>query len=357
MYQAAKPYLFKLEPERIHNLSTDALALASKSTPILRLLRRTYGFDDERLQVKRFGLTFPNPLGVAAGLDKNARAVPAWWALGFGFSEIGSVTALAQPGNPQPRLFRLPKDDAIINRMGFNNQGAARVARRLASLYERRPETPVGINIGKSKAALLENAPQDYLQSLELLYEFGDYFVINVSSPNTPGLRELQDKDKLERLLETVQDFVKKQSKQKPVLVKLSPDLKLSHLDEIVELAQSYELAGIIATNTTTGRGGLTTQIEQTGGLSGKPLKDISLKFLKHIRARVGADLAIVSVGGVFDDEDVYKRLAAGACLVQTYTGLVYEGPGIAKAINKGLLDRLERENLDSVEALIGSQA
>ena len=358
MYKAAKPYLFKLEPERIHNLSTDALALASKSDLALRMLWRSYGVRDKRLEVKRFGLKFPTPIGVAAGLDKNARAIPAWAVLGFGFSEIGSVTALSQPGNPQPRLFRLPEDEAIINRMGFNNEGAARVARRLERLFEKgKPLTPLGINIGKSKLALLEDAPQDYLRSLKLLYEFGDYFVINVSSPNTPGLRELQNKDKLERLLDTVQTFVRQQTPVKPVLVKVSPDLGLQQLDQILALAQDYDLAGIIATNTTIKREGLATEIDETGGLSGKPLRESSLNMLKHIRARVSDALAIVSVGGVFNDEDVYKRLAAGACLVQSYTGLVYEGPGMAKAACEGLLERLERENLPNVEALIGSQA
>lgn len=359
MYKLAKPLLFKLEPERIHTLSTRALSLAANSPGALRLLRQAYTLQDKRLEVTRFGLTFPNPVGLAAGLDKNARGIPAWFAMNFGFVEVGSVTALSQPGNPQPRLFRLPQDEAIINRMGFNNDGAVAVARRLEQLFSKhgKPAAPLGINIGKSKAALLENAAADYLTSLELLYPFGDYFVINVSSPNTPGLRELQDKDKLERLLGAVQGFVTAQNTVKPVLVKIAPDLSLEQLDEVLKLALRYNLAGIIATNTTLARAGLKTNIAEAGGLSGRPLRQTSLEFLKHIRHRVGDSLPIISVGGVASAEDAIARLLAGACLIQTYTGLVYEGPGLAKAICKGLLATLEQKHIATVEMLIGQQA
>ncbi len=353
MYSFLKPWLFKFDPEHVHDLTMSGLAFTSHHPGLLRLLKLTCHINDQRLETQVFGLTFPNPIGLAAGMDKNARAIPSWAAMGFGFIEIGSITAQAQPGNPKPRLFRLPDDEAIINRMGFNNDGAEIVASRLKKLRETETlNTPIGINLGKSKVIPLEEAHLDYQSSLELLYPYGDYFVINVSSPNTPGLRELQDKDKLEILLATVRDFVKElgvKSQEsgetptpnsqlptpKPVLLKIAPDLTYEQLDEILELVERYELSGIIATNTTISREGLKTQLDEAGGLSGKPLTKKSLELLHYIRQQT--KLPVISVGGVFTERDVFERLEAGAKLVQIYTGLVYKGPFFVKRLNKAL--------------------
>lgn len=357
VYSLVKPLLFRFDPEQIHDLIMNGLAASSHSPGALRLIKTVCEVKDERLEVKRFGLTFPNPIGLAAGFDKNARAIPAWLAIGFGHVEVGSVTAHAQAGNPKPRLFRLPQDEAIINRMGFNNAGAEAMARRIERLFEThgKPSAPIGINLGKSKVTPLEQAPQDYLRSLRLLWKFGDYFVVNVSSPNTPGLRELQDKDKLEALIDTLQTFVQSQTHAKPLLIKIAPDLTFQQIDEIINLSQQFGLSGIIATNTTIARNRLNAPSNEAGGLSGHPLKQVSLKVLRHIRTQLGESLPIISVGGIARAEDVYERLAAGASLVQLYTSLVYEGPLLLKRLNQGLLARLGQNEMSSVEMLIGT--
>jgi dihydroorotate dehydrogenase len=346
MYSFLKPWLFKFDPEHIHDLTMSGLAFTSQHPGLLRLLKIACQLSDEKLKTQVLGLNFPNPIGLAAGMDKNARAIPSWAAMGFGFIEIGSVTALSQPGNPKPRLFRLPDDEAIINRMGFNNDGAETVAARLKKLRETETlSTPIGINLGKSKVTPLEEAHLDYKRSLELLYPYGNYFVINVSSPNTPGLRELQDRERLEVLLATVRDFVQKSVvssqksvESKPVLLKIAPDLTYGQLDEILELVELYELSGIIATNTTISREGLKTQIDEVGGLSGKPLTKRSLELLHYIRKQT--KLPVISVGGIFTERDVFERLEAGAKLLQIYTGLVYKGPFFVKRLNKALTVR-----------------
>lgn len=341
MYSLLKPLLFRQDPERIHDLTMAGLAFTSRHPGLLKLLQLACQVNNQGLETRVFGLTFPNPIGLAAGMDKNARAIPSWAALGFGFVEIGSVTAQAQPGNPKPRLFRLPDDEAIINRMGFNNDGADVVAARLKNLRETETlPTPIGVNLGKSKVTTLEEAHLDYERSLSLLYPYGDYFVINVSSPNTPGLRTLQDKDKLEILLATVRNFVKRQPQAKPVLLKISPDLTFAGLDEILELSERFELSGIIATNTTTARDNLHTTLDKAGGLSGKPLSKKSLEYLHYIHRH--SKLAIISVGGIFTERDVFQRLEAGASLLQLYTSLVYKGPFLVKRFKQGLLVRLE---------------
>ena len=357
MYALLKPLLFRADPETVHDLAMRGLEFTGRHRSALRAVREACGVDDERLSVRRFGLTFPNPVGLAAGFDKNASAVPAWLALGFGSVEVGSVTALAQPGNAKPRLFRLPQDRAIINRMGFNNAGAEQVAARLEHLFEAhgKPAAPLGINLGKSKVTPLDDAPQDYLRSLALLWRYGDYFVVNVSSPNTPGLRDLQDRDRLGALLETLTGFIEAQAAPKPLLLKIAPDLSEEQLDDVLRLAQRYALSGIIATNTTVSRESLTTTLDETGGLSGRPLRARSLEILHYVRART--DLPVLSVGGVATADDVYERLQAGACLVQLYTSFVYEGPALLRRLNRGLLERLARDGHGSVQALVDARA
>ena len=321
------------------------LSWASGRPGALRLLEAACAVRDPRLETRAFGLTFPNPVGLAAGFDKNAVAVPTWAALGFGFVEVGSVTAHPQPGNPKPRLFRLPEDDAIVNRMGFNNEGSEAVAARLAALREAGSvQVPLGVNIGKSKVTPLEAAPQDYLASLRELWPYANYFVINVSSPNTPGLRALQERERLAELLGAIGEFTASQP-PKPVLLKVAPDLSDAALAEVAELAVTHQLAGLVATNTTVSRGELKTPFDETGGLSGKPLRARSLEVL-HFLTSLGTGLPVVSVGGVATADDVFARLEAGACLVQLYTSLVYEGPLLIKKLNRGLLARLEREGL-----------
>ncbi len=343
VYELFKPWLFRQDPEAIHEQVMHGLSWLGQRGPGLELLRWLCTVQDSRLRVTAFGLQFPNPIGLAAGFDKNAIAVRAWPALGFGHVEIGSVTALAQPGNDKPRLFRLPEDQALINRMGFNNDGARAVAARLDRLQQTfgRPSVPLGINLGKSKVTPLEQAPQDYLQSLSRLWAYGDYFAINVSSPNTPGLRALQDKDRLEELLSALTSFVQN---RKPLLLKIAPDLTWEQMDEILALVEQYRLSGLIATNTTIGRTGLTTPINETGGLSGRPLQKRSLEVLKYLHHQLRGQLPIISVGGISSAEEVWERLANGATLVQVYTSFVYEGPCLPKKLCRGLLERMLRE-------------
>lgn len=343
MYTRIKPLLFRSDPERIHERTMRALSKAARHPGALRLLGAACTVRDPRLTTHAFGLTFPNPVGLAAGFDKNAVAVPTWAALGFGFVEVGSVTAHAQPGNPRPRLFRLPEDEALVNRLGFNNQGAEVVAARLAALRKTDGvRVPLGVNVGKSKLTPLADAPNDYLSSLKKLWSHADYFVINVSSPNTPGLRALQERERLAELLSAVTAFAASRP-PKPVLLKVAPDLSDAELAEVSGLVASYNLAGLVATNTTVSRGGLKTPSDETGGLSGQPLRARSLGVLRFLTG-LGTGLSVVSVGGVATADDVFRRLEAGACLVQLYTSLVYEGPLLVKKLNQGLLARLEQD-------------
>jgi dihydroorotate dehydrogenase len=358
VYSLVKPFLFRQDPEAIHDRVMGWLAWSSQQPAVLNLISALCRVRDRRLEVECFGLKFPNPIGLAAGFDKNARAVPAWGALGFGFVEIGSVTALAQPGNDKPRLFRLREDRALINRMGFNNEGAEAVAWRLAELRQRHGALPLplGINLGKSKARPLEQAPQDYLESLGRLWPHGDYFVINVSSPNTPGLRALQERERLEELLAAVSGFARAQPQSRPILLKIAPDLSWSQIDEILELVERYSLAGLIATNTTTGREGLRSTVEESGGLSGRPLAARALEVLRYLTQELKVRIPVISVGGIFSLEDVLERLEAGASLVQIYTGFVYEGPTLPRRLNWGLLAHLERQGLERVQDIMGTK-
>ena len=323
-----RPLLFSLDPETAHHLAIAALRLASGASLALDAMRR---FAPLPNPTNLFGLTFPNPVGLAAGFDKNGVALPAWEALGFGFVEVGTVTAKAQPGNPKPRIFRYPEQQALINRLGFNNDGADVVADRLRTLREsgRWPRIPVGINIGKSKVTELADAAEDYLYSFRRLREFADYVVLNVSSPNTPGLRDLQHEEALATLLAAVQG--ENQRTRKPILLKIAPDLTLAALDQVVTACEQNEIAGLIATNTTLDHSVVPAERDQTGGLSGAPLRQKSTEFIRTIEART--QLPIVGAGGVMDAASAREKFDAGADLIQVYTGYIYRGPGLLREI------------------------
>lgn len=345
-YRLVRPLLFRLPPERAHALAIRSLALM-QDTPFEGLVRDRYAVRDDRLRVATLGIEFDNPLGVAAGLDKNARVPDALGALGFGHVEVGGVTARRQAGNPRPRLFRLPADRALINRMGFNNDGAATVGERLRARRDRR--LPVGINLGKSRDAAPDEAPADYRRAFEAVADVGDYFVLNVSSPNTPGLRELQARDALEAIIAELRD-----AGASPLLVKLSPDLATPAVDEVLSVVDAFDLAGIVAVNTTVDRpetlGG--PHRTEAGGLSGAPLAERATEVVAHVAGRT--DRPVIGVGGVDGPEAAYRLIRHGATLVQLYTALVYEGPSLARRINRGLLARLERDGFDSIDEARG---
>jgi dihydroorotate dehydrogenase len=327
-----RPTLFSLDPETAHHLALGCLRAASRLPFALRAL---HSFQPPARPKTLFGINFPNPIGLAAGFDKNGVALPAWAALGFGFIEIGTVTAKAQPGNPRPRIFRYPEQGALINRLGFNNDGAEVVAARLRSLRRsgRWPGIPVGINIGKSKITPIEEAADDYLYSFRFLREFADYIVLNVSSPNTPGLRTLQEHDALEQLLRVVHK--KNQITRKPVLLKIAPDLSLSDLEQIITTCEENGIAGIIATNTTLDHATIPAPLDQAGGLSGLPLREKSTEFVRAITAR--SRLPVIASGGISDAAGAREKLEAGAQLLQVYTGYVYRGPALLREIVENL--------------------
>lgn len=334
-----KPLLFKLEPEEAHRFTVRQLHRIQHS-PLAKLINRTWQFSDEGLERHCMGLRFKNPIGLAAGFDKDAAHIDDMAALGFGFVEVGTVTPRPQEGNPKPRLFRLPKDQALINRMGFNNGGIDAMVARLEN--RERNDVIIGGNIGKNKLTPNENAIHDYEICFEKLKPFVDYFVINVSSPNTPGLRELQDKEPLNRLLGTIQEMNHADPIPKPVLLKIAPDLNTHQLDDILEVVGTNKLQGIIATNTTLDRSTLSTQPSTldsigNGGLSGKPLLSRSTDFIRTIRKSMPRDFVIIGVGGVFSGDDAIEKIEAGADLVQVYTGLIYQGPTLIKEIKQSL--------------------
>ena len=351
------------DPEKIHGRTLRALGCVGRSPVLRKMTAALYGAPD--LPVELLGLRFPNPVGLAAGMDKAACAAPAWQALGFGCCELGTVTWHAQPGNPAPRVFRAIPDEAIVNRMGFNNPGAEAVVRQLAEWKEIRrwPRHPVGINLGKSKITPLDKAAEDYANSLRVLWPLADFFVINVSSPNTPNLRQLQDKAALDEILAAVQEAQSRLSAQrKPILFKIAPDLSFEALDEILELAGPRQVAGIVATNTTLARpetqdAALKRIYAEAGGLSGLPLRARSTEVIRHIYRQTQGTLPIMGVGGIFDAADAWEKITAGATLIQVYTGLVYEGPGIAKAIVTGLLERMEQRGMTHLRQAIGAEA
>jgi len=329
--ELVRPFLFLADPEAVHHFAMGALKVAG---PVLGGFAPRH---DPRLARTVFGVTFPNPVGLAAGFDKNAVALPAWQALGFGFAEVGTITARAQPGNPKPRIFRVPECAGIINRLGFNNDGCDAVAARLQRLREsgRWPRIPVGINLGKSRVAPLQEATGDYLLSFERLKNLGDYFVLNVSSPNTPGLRQLQDRAALNELLGTIQG---RNVGGRPLLVKIAPDLAWGAIEEILGLVEEHGLAGIVATNTTVDHAGVPTHREEQGGLSGWPLQRRSTEIVRFIAERT--QVPVIAVGGIFDGASAMEKFDAGAALVQLYTGFIYEGPAIVKRICRALLVR-----------------
>jgi dihydroorotate dehydrogenase len=323
-----RPLLFSLDAETAHHLTVGWLRTASNFDLALRALR---SFQPSSKPKTVFGLNFPNPLGLAAGLDKNGVALPAWSALGFGFIEVGTVTAKAQPGNPKPRIFRLPAQQALINRLGFNNDGADAIADRLRRLSEsgRWPAVPIGINIGKSRITSLEEATDDYLYSFRLLRDFADYITLNVSSPNTPGLRELQEPQKLSGLLQAIGN--EPGATPKPVVVKISPDLSPGELKAILAVCEEHQVAAIIATNTTLDHSSIPPQLDREGGLSGAPLRERSTALVREIAAR--STIPVIASGGICDAASAREKFQAGAQLIQLYTGFIYRGPGLLREI------------------------
>ncbi|WP_091290898.1 quinone-dependent dihydroorotate dehydrogenase [Amycolatopsis xylanica] len=331
--------LSKNDPELVHERTLQVLAKVSRSSPALAALRRVYRTE---APVSVLGLDFPNPVGLAAGMDKNGRALHAWPALGFGFVEVGTVTGLAQPGNPKPRLYTLPATDAVINRMGFNNEGAEALAARLKAFGK--PDVPLGISIGKSKVTPLEAAVEDYRSSLKALYPFADYFAINVSSPNTPGLRALQDKSALAELLAELRKTMTELGKPVPLLVKVAPDLTDEALAELLGVCEEHRVDGLIATNTTLSREGIAPSdahlADQAGGLSGRPLTSRAREVVEFVHTETGGKLPIIGVGGILDADDARRLLDAGASLVQLYTGFALHGPGLVHRVTRGLSGR-----------------
>jgi dihydroorotate dehydrogenase len=326
-----RPLLFLLDPETAHDLTMRSLGRISRNNLLLRKLHR---FQPPRDPVTVFGVPFPNRIGLAAGFDKNGVALPAWAALGFGFIEIGTVTSKPQSGNPKPRIFRFPEQQALINRLGFNNDGADIVANRLRRLHEsgRWPEVPVGINIGKSKTTDLDHAAADYLHSFRRLQRFADYVVLNISSPNTPGLRSLQDPEALSVLLGAVRE---ENRAEKPVLIKIAPDLAMTELEQMLAVCAEYQVAAIIATNTTVDHTSIASTRDQAGGLSGAPLREKSNTIISAIAAR--SAIPVIGCGGIVDGPSAREKINAGAKLVQIYTGLVYRGPRLLRETAKAL--------------------
>jgi dihydroorotate dehydrogenase len=375
IYQlAVRPLLFsalKADPEDVHKRSLALLhAIDANPTSFSSKLAKAscqqyFCRSDSRLTSSLFGLNFPNPVGLAAGFDKDGIAAGMWQYLGFGFAELGTVTYHPQPGNPQPRLFRLPQDRAALNRMGFNNLGSESMMRALQQRDRNDFSIPIGINLGKSKITPVEAtaAAADYLGSFQRLQDLGDYFVINVSSPNTPGLRDLQAIEPLRIIFDTLQQ---ENQGRKPILVKIAPDLAWEDIAAVVELSQTYQLAGIIATNTTIDRSQLTTQViattgkqvtEEAGGISGAPVRQKSTEVIRFIYDRTHGKLPIIGVGGIFTAEDAWEKITAGASLIQVYTGWTYNGPWMVDRILTGLLSKLEAHKLSSIAEAIGNRS
>ncbi|MEQ8364086.1 MAG: quinone-dependent dihydroorotate dehydrogenase [Cyclobacteriaceae bacterium] len=337
-----RPFLFLFDPEAIHHFVFKVLSLKGKIPGFKPLLRALFDFKNPRLEKELFGLKFANPIGLAAGFDKDAKLIDELACFGFGFIEIGTLTPRPQPGNEKPRLFRLPQDQALINRMGFNNEGVENAVERLK---KRSSKVIIGGNIGKNKDTPNEKAFTDYMLCFDALYPHVDYFVVNVSSPNTPGLRELQDKEPLKRLMSHVKGLSRSKEKVKPVLLKIAPDLTTSQLDDIVEILKETKTDGVIATNTTISREALQTSSDVVsalgaGGLSGKPLTSKSTEVISYLRKQLGPHYPIIGVGGIMNPQDALEKLNAGADLIQLYTGFIYEGPGVVRKMNKRIVKK-----------------
>ena len=342
-----RPVMFGLDAERAHEIGIKALKMGLASP-----FYSDAGLDGFGA-IERFGLKFANPLGLAAGFDKNGVAVEQLASLGFGFVEVGTVTYEPQPGNPKPRLFRLPEDQGLINRLGFNNDGAVAVAERLKTINRK---CIVGVNIGKNKNVPNEEATENYLRSFDIVHPAADYIAVNISSPNTPNLRELQKADNLEELLGALAAR-NNHFGRKPLLVKIAPDLSHSEIEAIVDICLLHEIDGVIATNTTISRDGLRSNIDEAGGLSGKPLTKRSTEVISSIYKFSQGKLPIVGVGGIFTAEDAFAKIAAGASLIQAYTGFVYGGPSFAKDITSGLAAILKERGFKNLDAAVGSKA
>ena len=360
LYRIIQPLLFRMDPERAHHLIVDGLGAAARVPGAGALLEAAWGVKETPdLAVDLFGLHFAHPVGLAAGLDKNATAVAAFSRIGFSFLEVGTVTPVGQPGNPKPRLFRLPPDEALINRMGFNNDGADAMAERLKR--HRRRTVPIAVNIGKNKTTPNEQAESDYRTCLRKLYPYGDFFVVNVSSPNTPDLRALQHGDELLSLLESVRDEMRIQAERhggpiKPILVKIAPDNTDEQLAYIAEAAVQSGISGIIATNTTVSREGLThPHAAESGGLSGRPLARRSTEVIRAMYRMTGGKIPIVGSGGIFDADDAYEKIRAGASLVEVYTALIYRGPGLLRSLHRGLRERLKADGFSRITEAVGA--
>jgi len=343
LYHLIRPLLFRLDAEPAHHLAFRLLTAAQWA------LARRAAYASATLSQRLWELSFPNPIGLAAGFDKDARAPLAWSGLGFGFAELGTITAQAQPGNPRPRIFRLAEQRALINRLGFNNAGAADAAARLSRLDRTQRRVPLGINLGKSRAAPLAQAVTDYQTSFRLLAPHADYVVINVSSPNTPGLRDLQAQAHLTELLAALQ--------ARPLLVKLSPDMADDDLAAAVEAIERLRADGVVATNTTIRRDLLTRPVDEAGGLSGAPLRQLATQMIRRVYQLSGGRLPIIGVGGVFTAEDAYEKIRAGASLVQVYTGFIYQGPTLPVDLCRGLEELLWRDGREHVSQAVGADA
>jgi dihydroorotate dehydrogenase len=348
MYKSlVRPLFFSMQPETAHDVMR-ALSRSANCSAISTILRRCNAVSDSRLAVAIAGLSFPNPIGLAAGLDKNAELLGLWSGLGFGHIELGTVTAQAQPGNPKPRIFRYASDSALINRMGFPSEGADEVAIRLAEMQRKlKVLPPIGINIGKSKITDIDRAIDDYLYSFKKLSPLADYVTVNVSSPNTPGLRQLQERDRLSALLGALQEVNKA---RKPLFVKVAPDLSFSAIEELIECCEATGIAGLIATNTTLSREGLSVATDEAGGLSGGPLRQKALEVVTFIGSRLRGRMALIGVGGVSNYTHVLDMLAAGASAVQLYTSLIYEGPSIVRRIVRDLIRFMDDKDCASLE-------
>ncbi|RME95192.1 MAG: quinone-dependent dihydroorotate dehydrogenase [Verrucomicrobia bacterium] len=362
-----RPVLFTQDPEEVHERTLRWLGWCARSRFLLGAMRLAWGAPS--LPIETLGLRFPNPVGLAAGMDKAAQALPAWAAMGFGHCELGAVTRHAQPGNPKPRVFRVPPEGAIINRMGFNNPGAEAFAAALEAWRQRGlwPPHPVGVNLGKSRITPLEEAAEDYVFSLRRLWGLADFFVVNVSSPNTPNLRRLQDKAALRDILTALQHANADMAAEhqappgflKPLLVKVAPDLEFEALDEIVELVGPCRIAGLVATNTTIERPASRSiramdVYAESGGLSGRPLRERSTRVVAHLYRQTDGRLPIIGVGGIFSARDAWEKITAGARLVQLYTGLVFEGPGLPRRIVRRLRRYLREAGLRNLREAVG---